>query len=486
MDMQTNLHGLTACANAKGLRPEHRDIVRLLAQTRESKLANNSKQMTYYLDKNPLKNMGLSVPQSFARKIDTSVGWAAKAVDSLAARSQFDGYTLSGDSATDLDGIMRSNDMPNTYAMAVPTELIHGCGAWTVSEGDTESGEPPVVINYHDATTCAMVWDYRRKRIAAGMVVEDFRLAKGASDSDDMEPCFVVVHLPDAVIEIQRGIGDSWEVVSEQPNTIGRPLMEAMVFKPTNTRPFGKSRISKAVMGIIDDMQREILRTSLHSELFSSMQKAVLGVDDKQYDQLMANKFSAAMTELFVATRDANGNVPSIQQFQQASMEPHIAAMNKLASRMASETCLPVSDFGVDSSVYQSTESLKASTANLVVEAESLNRTNGRALRNVALLAMCVAQGKAWDELTDDERALSVHWKAPSMPSIAAQSDAMVKQASVVPWLAETSVYWEQLGYDDDQRRRIEDERARATRRQTLVQAMAETQEGAPPVELEA
>lgn len=468
MDMQTNMHGLATCANASGLTPERSNIVRLLAQTREDKLANNNRQMDYYLDRNGVKNLGIAVPSTFKSKIDTSVGWAAKAVDSLAARSQFDGFTLCGESDTDVDAIMRDNDMAITYAMAVPTELIHGCGAWTVSEGDAKDGEPPVVINYHDATTCAMAWDYRRKRIAAGLIVEDFRLRKNASSAGDVEPCYVVVHLPDVVIEIRRGDGDDWEVVSEQPNTIGRPLMEPMVFKPTNTRPFGKSRISKAVMGIVDDMQREILRTSLHSELFSSIQKAILGVTDKQYDALMANKFGAAMTELFVATRDADGNVPSIQQFQQASMEPHIAAMNKLASRMASETCLPVSDFGVDSSVYQSTESLKASTANLVVEAESLNRNNGRALRNVALLAMCVDQGKAWKDLTPDELAISVHWKDPSMPSVAATSDAMVKQASVAAWLPETSVYWEQLGYDEDQRRRLMSEKTKADSKAAL------------------
>ena len=58
------------------------------------------------------------------------------------------------------------------------------------------------------------------------------------------------------------------------------------------------------------------------------------------------------------------------------------------------------------------------------------------------------------------------------MPSIAAQSDAMVKQASVVDWLPETSVFWEQLGYDEEQRTRIQSEKRRA-RGQASVNAIA-------------
>lgn len=461
---------LSACANAPELSPELSAIVNRLVHVLQEKLSRNDRQMSYYHDRQPVKSLGIAVPDSFKGKVDTSVGWAAKAVDMLASRSQFDGFTMAGGSNAELDELMRENAMAETYAMAVPAELVHSCGFWTVSPGNTDKGEPAAVVNYHDAVTASALWDYRRKRILAGLVVEDMR-PKRSGVADDYEPCLVVVHTADTVTEIRRGDGDDWHAVTAA-NLVGRPLMEPMAYKPSVNRPFGKSRVSRTVMGIVDDMQREILRTSIHSEMFSSVQKAVLGVSDEQFDALTGNKYSAAITSLFVATKDKDGDVPQLTQFQQASMEPHISMMNKLASRMASETCLPVSAFGVDSSVYQSAESLRASTADLVVEAESLNRTNGQALRNVAMLALCVAQNKRMSDLTDEERSVTVHWKDPSMPSIAAQSDAMVKQASVVDWLPETSVFWEQLGYDEEQRTRIQSEKRRA-RGQASVNAIA-------------
>ena len=44
------------------------------------------------------------------------------------------------------------------------------------------------------------------------------------------------------------------------------------------------------------------------------------------------------------------------------------------------------------------------------------------------------------------------------MPSIASQTDAMIKVVSAVPEFAGTSVFWEQLGFPEDIRRRIQSE----------------------------
>lgn len=59
--------------------------------------------------------------------------------------------------------------------------------------------------------------------------------------------------------------------------------MEAMCYLPTSTRPFGKSRISKSVMSITDEMQREILRMALTSELYSSPTRLILGAGEEQF-----------------------------------------------------------------------------------------------------------------------------------------------------------------------------------------------------------
>ena len=49
-------------------------------------------------------------------------------------------------------------------------------------------------------------------------------------------------------------------------------------------------------------------------------------------------------------------------------------------------------------------------------------------------------------------------FKNPAMPSVVSQTDAMVKIASVVPGFAGTDVFFEQIGFAEDMRRKAENE----------------------------
>lgn len=366
------IKNLEGAAQAKGLLEEDSKALAELVAVYKSKLRNNNKQMMYYRDRQKVKNLGLAVPRSFGRKVDTSVGWCAKSVDMLASRSRLDGFTSkSEDVKAIVDKIVADNDLILEYDMATPAELVHSCGFWTVSKGG--KSEQDVVVNYHDAVSSAGAWDFRHKRIKYGFVVEDVIEKDNGRSS---EATFVVMHTDRNVIEIEL-VDGAW-VATYKKHAMGRPCMEPMCYKPSNGRPFGKSRVTPTLMGITDDMQREILRTSLHSELFSSSQKAILGVSDEQYDSIKANEFSVAMTKILAITRDENGDVPTLLQLPQASMQPHLDMMDKLACRAASETFLPISAFGVQGKGFTSTEELASASKDLIVEAESLTARTGR------------------------------------------------------------------------------------------------------------
>jgi hypothetical protein len=56
------------------------------------------------------------------------------------------------------------------------------------------------------------------------------------------------------------------------------------------------------------------------------------------------------------------------------------------------------------------------------------------------------------------------------MPSVVSQSDAMVKQVSAIPWLADSDVTLRELGYDDEQIAQLRSDRRRS---QALAGAQA-------------
>ncbi len=78
----------------------------------------------------------------------------------------------------------------------------------------------------------------------------------------------------------------------------------------------------------------------------------------------------------------------------------------------------------------------------------------------MAKMALCVAQDKPWSDLTEEEQAVTVHFRDPSMLSASQVADAMLKICTTVPGFAGTDVYWERLGFDEDERRRVKAELA--------------------------
>ena len=453
--------------SADGITEEEGALIRSLVDVFNDRLSNNLTRLEYYEDKNRLKNIGLNIPNGFDAKVNTAIGWCAKACDYLAARSVFDGFTAADGVEDELQRIFEENDFNAEYEKAKPSQLTFGIGFWTVSRG--APGEQRVVVNYHNAISAAALWDFRHKRVKAGFVIEDYELVR-TGGKETYRPCFVVMHTDKAVVEFERN-GCCWKAARKQ-QSMGRPLMVAMPFRPMDTKPLGKSRISPACMAITDEMQREVMRTSLHSEVFSSSHKAVLGASDEQYDALVGSKFRAAMTDMLVMTRDENGDVPQVTQFAQQSMEPHVKAIELCMSRMAAVTSIPVAAYGLSSNGYTSTDALRASSDDLVLEAETMNAQNQKALVEVARLALATSRNETVDLTKEEYMGISVHWRDPSNPSMASISDAMMKQATVIGWIAETDVFLEKLGYSEDERIRLLREKDAAKAATTMAFAL--------------
>ena len=81
-----------AIATAAGLRKEDRQTVLNLCAVYSKTLARNRLRDGYYLMHIKPQQLGISVPDGL-RNLEQAISWPAKAVDALADRSQFDGFT---------------------------------------------------------------------------------------------------------------------------------------------------------------------------------------------------------------------------------------------------------------------------------------------------------------------------------------------------------------------------------------------------------
>lgn len=467
-----------------GMSAEELETTARLIGIWEKKKNRNALKKKYYDMKNKAKDLGISIPPEL-KDFRSAVGWPAKAVDYLASRSRFDGFVFeeSDESEKLMSNIVRDNCLKNTYRQAVTSELIHSCSFLTVSKG--AKGEPNVIVSAYSAENGAAEYDNRKKRIKNGLTIVDV--------DDEGNPSAVNVYTEKAVIEVER-VGGRW-TAERKPHPQGRPLMEPLVYRPSIDRPFGKSRINRAVMSLTDSAIRTAIRTEVSAEFFTSPQKYLLGAPDTIFED--KTKWDAYVGAIFAISKDEDGDIPQFGQLAQMSMQPHIDQMRSLAARFAGETSIPVSSLGVIHDNPSSAEAMYAATEDLIIEAEDLNDVNGSALRNIGMLALAIANGKTVEELTESEMTITPKFRNPAMPSIVSQSDAMVKQAGAAPWIAETDVFLEELGYTEEQRTRMLADKRKADA-SNIVTAMKEkvasgTQETganvpaaatAPPVEV--
>ena len=330
--------------------------------------------------------------------------------------------------------------------MAVESELICSCCFSTV--GVDPDGEPNIEL--FSADKGAARWDAAKGRIAYGMVIDEFR---------NGQPVAIRLFTDNALVVAWNNGGSWWDYYIE-PYSMGRPAMEVFAYRPTEKRPFGQSRINRAVMSITDSAVREALRTEISAEFFTSPQKYLLGADREAFEN--TTKWEAYIGNIFAVGRDENGDIPQFGQLPQAAMQPHTEYMRSLAARFSGETNVPISTLGVIHDNPASAQAIYAASEPLIIECEDLNDGARETIRSIMLMAIAAKTDTPLDDLDDVYRDFVPNFKNPAMPSVVSQADAMLKIASVVPGFAGTDTFFEQIGMSEDVRKKAQNEIARS------------------------
>ena len=122
---------------------------------------------------------------------------------------------------------------------------------------------------------------------------------------------------------------------------------------------------------------------------------------------------------------------------------------------------MPISTLGVIHDQPASAEAIYAASEPLIIECEDFNDSARDSLRTLALMAIAGELDVPLDSLDERFTDFMPDFRNPAMPSVVSQTDAMVKIASVVPGFAGTDVFFEQIGFAEDMRKKAENEIAR-------------------------
>lgn len=410
----------------------------------------NCRRSLYYDTEQAFKDLGIALPPQL-RKAKTVLGWGTQAVRKPAMRSQFEGLRLPGsDDPFELSHVLEENRFPLEFSQSVVSAYTHGLSLVTVARG--APGEPPVQIQAHSAESSVALWDRRKRRISAALTI-------GALKDD--RPTEFVVYLPDAVLECSK-TSAGW-IATRHANPIGRVLAVPVTNDPQLRRPFGRSRLSNAVMSLNDMAVRAYVRMEGNAEFYSTPQLALLGVDPDSFDGAMPEsmKFKLAMDRLLALTKDSDGEKPELKQLAQASMAPHSDMLRTVAMAFSGETGIPPSSLGIIHDQPASADAIRANEHDMLIEVTYQNKyVLSYAVRDIAILAVMVRDGLS--EVPDEAWKLSTRFADPEFQSLSAQSDAVQKLASTMPTLAQYPVLLEQI-FDQNEVERIMADQRRST-----------------------
>lgn len=454
-----------------GLAEDDAALMARLVKQWQAKRARNALRRQYRDMQVNVAFLGASVPPYMRDQLDIVCGWPDKAVTSLASRCMWDGVTSPSGEEDPLGAMSLLHE--NRFDLLVPelvdATLTYCCSFVVALPGDPAEGDPDVVVTGADALWATGLWDVRRRGLEAGLLVD--------SADDNGKPTSMLLLTTEHVTRL--ALGDrGWVAVARMDHALGRVPMEPLPYRPALGRPFGRSRISREVMSITDRVVRAGFRTEVSSDLYAAPALLLLGADESMFQNAQGEKtplWSWYMGRLKSLPKDEDGEKPDLQVIPQQSMEPFLAMKRALAAEFASATSLPISTLGIVQDNPSSAEAIYAAKEDLVIEAQNTTRSIGYGLNRIVQDAICLRDGIPVTEMDDEVRNLATRWRNPATPSVVSQSDAVVKQISAIPELAQTDVALEELGYSAEQIVRIRSQIKRAQAGGVLDRLLAST-----------
>ena len=399
--------------------------------------------------KHKLGRVGFSVPPHMV-DFQTPIGWAEKTVSVPASRIRPEGFRLTSD-GSELDEMSEVFDgryVSRVLRGAIKSSLKHGTAFVFATRGDTAVGESDVVVVPRSALEATCIQNPRTGAVSAALEM--------------LTSYSALVYLPGVVLEVSRSGRNGWAVDREirQPHDVVG--CEPFVWDWDIDRPFGRSRITRPLIGSIERGVRTLLRMEVTAEFFSAPQRALLGASEEHFtdeDGKRIDLWKAITGGVWVLPDvwdDEEGKLvrAQLQQMQQASMQPHSDMFKSIGLQVSSETSMPMIYLGIQENQPASADAIRAAEADMISLIEyQIELSYESAMLNLARKVLAIKRGTSFSNVERDTRGLSVRFADPGTPTVSARADAALKYTQAFP-NGDPELAMELYGLSDDQIKR--------------------------------
>ena len=454
--------------------PESAAFNRMLRVIRR-KADRNRLRTSYFDSKKRLDKIGFSIPPSM-RDFEVAIGWASKAVKVPARRIRPDGFTLARKSSllAEVEEVFEDNYFAAVERMAIEASLQHSVAFVFATPGDTDAGEPEVILAARTALEATAEISLRTNRVTAALEM--------------VSRWECLLYLPGETLRIEHTHRE-WRVTRVYRGVPDRVTCTPYVWGRSLERPFGQSRITRPLMGYIDMGVRTMLRQETNAEFYGAPQRALLGAEEEHFIDANGKRISPLDALIggvwaLPSTRDEEtGDLikPTLQQLQQATFQPHGEMLKGIGLMVSSETSIPVGYLGIIHDNPSSADAIRASESDLIAVVEAELPSYGMSRVDLARNVLAVKHGEWTAAMEAELRGLSAHFRDPGTTSKAAQADAGLKFTQTFPD-GDPEVAMEVYGLDKQQIERMNAYRAKAEGSAKLSALLAAAKSSNAPV----
>lgn len=369
------------------------------------------KRQSYYDMKNKEIEPSLTIPYLIRQRFRATLGWCAKAVDCIADRLVFKGFANDN---FNLNEIFEMNSADILFDDAMLSALINSCSFIYISEGDEDVPRLQVI----PGSEATGILDPITR-----LLVEGYAVLSRDDNDNPVEELYFVTGRTDYYINGK--LEDSVE------NNAPYPLLVPIIHRPDASRPFGRSRITKAAIYWQRYAIRTLERADVAAEFYSFPQKYVVGLSQ---DAEPIDAWKATISAMLQFTKDEDGDSPKLGQFQQQSMAPFTEQLKNAASGFAGETGLTLDDLGFSTDNPSSAEAIKASHETLRLAAEKAQRDFALGFLNAGYVAACLRDNYPYKR--NQLYKTKARWQPvfkPDAAAIATIGDGALKVNQAVP-----------------------------------------------------
>lgn len=356
-----------------------------------------------------------------------TLGWCEKAVESLADRLIF--REFSGDQFG-VNDIFKNNNADIFFDSAIQSALISSCCFVHISMHKDSDIPRLDILEGYNATG---VIDPSTGLLKYGYAVLDRDEVKSPTIEAYFTPYETIYYYKDR---------QKPEVIS---HSAGQCLLVPIIYRPDAKRPFGRSRITKALIYHQRYAKRTLERSDVTAEFYSFPQKYVLGTDP----DLELDKWQATISTILEISKGKDGDKPTIGQFTQPSMAPFIDQLRMSAALFAGESGLTLDDLGFVSDNPSSVEAIMASHETLRLMARKAQRNFGVNFKNVGYVAKCLEDDYAYKRSQFID--LKAKWEPifePNASTMSTMGDAAIKINQAIPGFYDKESFRDMTGIE--------------------------------------